>query len=72
MPGGLLEPLPLAEKPWDNVIMNCITCLPNSKGCGMIMVVMDRFSKYSTFMAAMESCKSKEVAQVFLKDIVKL
>ncbi|PHT91027.1 hypothetical protein T459_06140 [Capsicum annuum] len=71
-PGGLLEPLPTAEKPWDSVTMDFITCLPNSEGCGTIMVVVDRFSKYATFSAATSNCKAKEAARLFLKDVVKL
>ncbi|PHT93372.1 hypothetical protein T459_01254 [Capsicum annuum] len=71
-PGGLLEPLPTAEKPWDSVTMDFITFLPNSEGCGTIMVVVDRFSKYATFSAATSNCKAKEAAQLFLKDVVKL
>jgi len=58
-PGGLLEPLPIAEKPWDSVTMDFITCLPNSEGFGTIMVVVDRFSKYATFTATTASCKAK-------------
>lgn len=38
-PGELLEPLSVAEKPWNNVTVNFITCLPNSKSCGMIDVL---------------------------------
>ena len=70
-PGGLLEPLPIPKKPWDSVNMDCITCLPNSKGLGTIMVVMDRFSKYATFIATTVSCKAKEAAHIFLRDVVK-
>ena len=71
VPGGLLEPLPIAEKPWDSVTMDFITCLPNSEGFGTIMVVVDRFSKYATFTATTANCKAKEAARVFLRDVVK-
>nr|XP_010315745.1 uncharacterized protein LOC101248530 [Solanum lycopersicum] len=60
VPGGLLEPLPIAEKPWDSVTMDFITCLPNSEGFGTIMVVVDRFSKYATFTATTANCKAVE------------
>ena len=71
VPGGLLEPLPIAEKPWDSVTMDFITCLPNSEGFGTIMVVVDRFSKYATFTATTANCKAKEAARAFLRDVVK-
>ena len=54
-PGGLLEPLPIAEKSWDSVTMDFITCLQNSEGFGTIMVVVDHFSKYATFTATTAS-----------------
>nr|XP_009803828.1 PREDICTED: uncharacterized protein LOC104249149 [Nicotiana sylvestris] len=33
-PGGLLEPLPVAERPWESVTMDFITCLPKFDGYG--------------------------------------
>ena len=70
-PGGLLEPLPIAEKSWDSVTMDFITCLQNSEGFGTIMVVVDHFSKYETFTSTTFSCKAKEAAHIFLRDVVK-
>ncbi|XP_075084628.1 uncharacterized protein LOC142167942 [Nicotiana tabacum] len=69
--GGLLEPLPVEEKPWDSVTMDFIACLPNSEGFGIIMVVVDHFSKYATFTATTANCKAKETARLFLRDVVK-
>lgn len=68
---GLLELLPIAEKPLDNITMDFITCLPNSEEFGTIMVVVYRFPKYATFTAATASCKSKEAARILLQDVVK-
>ncbi|KAH9750077.1 Endonuclease [Citrus sinensis] len=72
LPAGLLEPLPLATRPWESVSMDFITSLPKSEGCGSIMVVVDRYSKYATFIAAPVNCKADEVARLFVKHIVKL
>lgn len=52
--------------------MDSIMCLPKSKGHGSIIVVMDRFSKYATFISAPKSCTAKETAQLFLNHMVKL
>ncbi|RVW74338.1 Transposon Ty3-G Gag-Pol polyprotein [Vitis vinifera] len=38
---GLLEPLPIAERPWDSVTMDFIIGLPKSKDNGSIIVVVD-------------------------------
>ena len=48
-PRGLLEPLPIAERPWDNVTMDFIVGRPKSEDSGSIIVVVDRFSKYFFF-----------------------
>lgn len=61
-PGGLLEPLPIPERPWESVSMDFISALPKSEGFGSIMVVVDRFSKYATFIAAPTDCTAEESA----------
>ena len=67
-----MEPLPTASKPWESVTMDFISALPKSEGCGSIMVVVDRYSKYATFIAAPTDCKADEVARLFVKHIIKL
>ena len=69
--GGLLEPLPVADRPWESISMDFITSLPKSNGFGTIMVVVDRFSKYATFMPATAGCTAKEAAQLFFRNVVK-
>ena len=70
-PRGLLEPLPIAERPWESVTMDFIIGLPKSEGHGSIIVVVDRFSKYATFIAAPKDCTAEETARLFLKNVVK-
>ncbi|KAL5808962.1 hypothetical protein ACOSQ3_029653 [Xanthoceras sorbifolium] len=70
-PGGLLEPLPIPERPWESVTMDFISALPKSDGCGSIMVVVDRFSKYATFIAAPTDCTAEQAARLFLRNVVK-
>ena len=72
LPAGLLEPLPTASRPWESVTMDFISALPKSEGCGSIMVVVDRYSKYATFIAAPTDCKADEAAHLFVKHIIKL
>ncbi|KAK3029096.1 hypothetical protein RJ639_039240 [Escallonia herrerae] len=40
-------------------------------GCGSIMVVVDRFSKYATFVASPADCTAEEAARLFFKSVVK-
>nr|GEY32210.1 uncharacterized protein [Tanacetum cinerariifolium] len=69
--GGLLEPLPMSKGPWESVSMDLITCLPKSKGSGSIIVVVDRFSKYGTFITAPPDVTAYDTAKLFLKNVVK-
>ena len=71
-PVGLLEPLPVTEHPWESVSMDFIVALPKSEGYGSIMVVVDRFNKYATFIPAPTDCKVDEAARLFFKNVVKL
>ena len=66
----LLEPLPIVERPWDNVTMDFIIRLPKSEDNGSIIVVMDRFSKYETFIAAPTKCIAEETTELILKHMV--
>ncbi|KAL9265229.1 Transposon Tf2-6 polyprotein-like protein [Drosera capensis] len=69
--GGLLEPLPTPSRPWESISMDFIAALPKSEGCGSIIVVVDRFTKYAIFIPAPADCKAEEVARLFLKHVVK-
>ena len=70
-PRGLLEPLPITERPWDNVTMEFIIGLPKSEDSWSIIVVVDRFSKYATIIAAPTNCTAEEMVRLFLKHVVK-
>ena len=48
---GLLQPLPIPEKPWQSVSMDFISGFPKARECKSIFVMVDRFSKYSVFIA---------------------
>ncbi|RVW69256.1 Transposon Tf2-8 polyprotein [Vitis vinifera] len=53
------------------VTMDFIIGLPKSEDNGSIIVVVDRFSKYATFIAAPTDCTAEETARLFLKHVVK-
>ena len=68
---GLLQPLPIPEKPWKSVSMDFISGFPKARECKSIFVVVDRFSKYLVFMAASEACPVEEATNLFFSHVVK-
>ncbi|KAK3035260.1 hypothetical protein RJ639_034697 [Escallonia herrerae] len=68
---GLLQPLPISTRPWESVSRDFITGLPKVEDLGKILVVVDRFSKYASFIAAPKYCSAEETAQLFFRYVVK-
>jgi len=44
-PAGLLSPLPVPSRPWEDLSLDFITGLPAFHGHTVILVIVDRFSK---------------------------
>jgi hypothetical protein len=72
LPAGLLQPLPIPAQVWEDVAMDFITGLPLSHGYTVIMVVVDRLTKYAHFIPMKTDYTSKSVAEAFMNNIVKL
>jgi len=70
LPSGLLQPLPILEQIY--MAMDFITSLPSSNGHTIIMVVIDRLSKYVHLASLKTEFNSKQVVEFFVKNIVKL
>uniref|UniRef100_A0A8C1MA50 Gypsy retrotransposon integrase-like protein 1 n=2 Tax=Cyprinus carpio TaxID=7962 RepID=A0A8C1MA50_CYPCA len=45
LPAGLLQPLPIPQRPWSHLAIDFITDLPLSQGNTVILTIIDRFSK---------------------------
>nr|GEU50102.1 retrotransposable element Tf2 [Tanacetum cinerariifolium] len=69
---GLLQPLPIPTSVWAEISMDFIDGLPMSKGRTVIMVIVDRLSKYSHFISLTHPYTTIQVAQSFLDTIYRL
>ena len=69
---GKLRPNEAPEKLWQHILVDFITKLPMSKGHDLILVVCDRFSKMSHFVATTEKTTAEGLARLFRDNMWKL
>jgi hypothetical protein len=72
-PGGLLQPLPIPDEPWDAVSMDFITQLPETRrGHDAILVFVDRLTKMVHFAPTTTAVDAEETARLFFEHVFRL
>jgi hypothetical protein len=69
---GTLQPLPIPPAIWKDISIDFITSLPKSENKSVIMMVVDRLSKYAHFCALQHPFTTSTVAQIFMDQVFKL
>ena len=69
---GKLKLSEVLEKPWTHLMVDFITKLPVVAGKDAILVIYDRLSKMTYFVAIMEGTLAKELARLFRDNVWKL
>jgi hypothetical protein len=69
---GLLQPLPVPAGAWQTISLDFVEGLPISGGMNCVLVVVDKFSKFSHFIPLKHPFSAAGVAKVFMQHIYKL
>jgi hypothetical protein len=69
---GLLQPLPVPTTSWKIVSMDFVQGLPTSGSANVILVIVDKFSKFAHFIASKHPFMAKTVARLSLDNVYRL
>ena len=70
---GLLQPLPIPDRPWQQVSLDLITALPRSRnGHDAIVVFVDKLTKMVHYVATTTDVTAPQLALLFIREVCRL
>lgn len=69
---GVLRPLPIPQRPWEEISMDFVSGLPKSEGFDAILVVVDRLSKMRHLIPCDTTVDAEQTAILYLQHVWKL
>ena len=69
---GLLQPLLIPDKPWLDVSMDFVEGLPKSQSKDVVLVEVDRLTKFVHFIPLSHPYTTAKVATLYLQHVLKL
>ncbi|KAL0150314.1 hypothetical protein M9458_054422 [Cirrhinus mrigala] len=72
LPAGLLQPLPVPQRPWSHIAIDFVTDLPPSNGYTTILSIIDRFSKACRFIPLAKLPTAMETAELLCNWVFRL
>jgi hypothetical protein len=68
-PYGKLQPLPIPLQPWSSISMDFIEELPLSNSFNSILVIVDRFTKYTYYILTRTDITAEDLAKLCIKHV---
>lgn len=69
---SLLQPLPIPTQAWTDILMDFIEGLPRAHKYNVIMMVIDRFTKFDHFLPLSQPYTAASMAKLFMDNIFML